>query len=87
MFSDFLAAFFLFAFTNELPEMQPQQLKTDHHYLRFSIEPACAEPLTVRKAFQDALLQTFGLTSANTYIDVLWLAENGTGVVIRLNTQ
>lgn len=57
------------------------------HYLRFSVSPACPDALTVRKAFQDALLQSFGLTSANIYIDILRLAENGAEVVVRISTR
>ena len=67
--------------------MQPQLLKMDQHYLKFSVDPHCSDALTVRKTIQDALLQSFGLTSANIYLDVLWLAEDGTGVVIRVQTQ
>jgi hypothetical protein len=56
-----------------------------NHYLRFSITPACSDGLTVRKTLQDALLQSFGLTSANTYVDILWLAEDGSDVTVRIS--
>ena len=58
-----------------------------NHYLRFAISPACPDELTVRKAFQDALLQSFGLTSANIYLDILWLAEDGAEVVVRITSR
>ncbi|EKM52385.1 uncharacterized protein PHACADRAFT_61360, partial [Phanerochaete carnosa HHB-10118-sp] len=54
-----------------------------NHYIRFSVSPANTDGLTIRKALQDALLQSFGLTSANVYVDVLWLAEDGAEVVVR----
>ncbi|KIP03034.1 hypothetical protein PHLGIDRAFT_78213 [Phlebiopsis gigantea 11061_1 CR5-6] len=60
---------------------------TGNHYLRFSISPACSDGLTVRKAFQDALLQSFGLTAANIYVDILWLAGNGAEVVARITAR
>lgn len=41
----------------------------------------------MRKALQDALLQSFGLTFANTYVDILWLSESGAEVVVRINTR
>ncbi len=59
-------------------------LKTTHHYLRVALDPPCADALTVRKALQDALQQSFGLTAANTYVDVLWVAEDRRAAVVRL---
>ncbi len=59
---------------------------SSHHYIRFAANPPCTDALTLRKTIQDALLQSFGLTSANTYVDVLWVADDGTEVVARLNT-
>lgn len=55
-----------------------------YHYIRYSISPACNDALTVRKHIQDALLQSFGLTSANLQTDILWIDDNGTDVVLRL---
>ncbi|PCH43159.1 hypothetical protein WOLCODRAFT_164278 [Wolfiporia cocos MD-104 SS10] len=57
---------------------------SSYHYIRLSVSPPCADVLTLRKTMQDALLQTFGLLSANTYIDVLSLAEDGSEVVVRI---
>ena len=59
-------------------------LTSSYHYVRFSISPPTNDALTVRKTLQDALMQSFGLVSANTYIDVLWLAEDGSEVVVRV---
>ena len=61
--------------------------EASYHYLRFAVTPACQDALTIRKMLQDALLQSFGLTSANTYMDILSLAEDGTDVVIRLRPR
>ena len=60
------------------------QIKSNQHYIRFSLDPPCEDAMIVRKALQDALLQSFGLTSANLYIDVLWLSGDGRQTVIRL---
>lgn len=65
----------------------PPKFKAAYHYLRFAVSPACQDALTIRKLLQDALLQSFGLTSANTYMDILWLSEEGTDVVIRLRPK
>ena len=58
--------------------------KTNYSYLRFALSPSCNDALTIRKLLQDALLQSFGLTSANTQVDILWVAENGTETVLRV---
>lgn len=63
------------------------QSNTGNHYLRLAVTPPRADGLSVRKTLQDALLQSFGLTSANTYIDVLWLAEDGAEVVVRVGSR
>ncbi|KIK13346.1 hypothetical protein PISMIDRAFT_685202, partial [Pisolithus microcarpus 441] len=65
-------------------------LPTDYHYLRILLTlPARAadcnvdvdvDVLTIRKALQDALSDTFGITSAGTYIDVLAVTRWNTGV-------
>ncbi|KAI0092351.1 hypothetical protein BDY19DRAFT_884416 [Irpex rosettiformis] len=55
----------------------------NYHYLRFAISPSCNDALTIRKLLQDALLQSFGLTSANIQLDLLWIADNGTETILR----
>lgn len=57
--------------------------KATYHYLRFAISPPCSDALTARKILQDALLQSFGLTSANTQIDILWISDKGDALVLR----
>lgn len=64
-----------------------KSLQPASHFVRLSITPACVDDLSARKTIQDALLQAFGLTSANLYIDLLWLAEDGTEAVIRVNQR
>lgn len=64
-----------------------QALKSSYHYIRFSVTPASLDGLTIRKTIQDALLQSFGLVSANIYMDVLWLAEDGLEVVVRVGER
>ena len=57
-------------------------LPPEYYYIRFSVSPPC-DVLAIRKALQDSLAQSFGITSSNTYMDVLWVAEGGGEVVIR----
>ncbi|TCD67748.1 hypothetical protein EIP91_011990 [Steccherinum ochraceum] len=59
-------------------------LKTSYHYIRFSVSPPTSDALKIRKTVQDALMQSFGLVAANTYMDVLWLAEDGSEIVLRV---
>ncbi|GJE88983.1 hypothetical protein PsYK624_050710 [Phanerochaete sordida] len=58
-----------------------------NHYIRFALSPATSDGLAIRKTLQDALLQAFGLTCANTYVDILWLAEDGGEVVVRVGSS
>ncbi|KAI1790548.1 hypothetical protein LXA43DRAFT_482963 [Ganoderma leucocontextum] len=62
----------------------PRRLSPAHHYIRFGVSPPCADPLTIRKSIQDALGQSFGLVSSHTYLDVLWLSDDGAALVIRI---
>ncbi|KII83656.1 hypothetical protein PLICRDRAFT_448119 [Plicaturopsis crispa FD-325 SS-3] len=54
------------------------------HYIRFSLSPPCTDPLILRKTIQDAMTQTFGLLSS-TYTDVLWIADDGSASVLRVD--
>ncbi|KAI0076999.1 hypothetical protein K474DRAFT_1596889 [Panus rudis PR-1116 ss-1] len=65
--------------------MPKHSLKSSYHYARLAVIPSCTEALTVRKIIQDALTQTFGVVGGSTYIDVLWVSEDGSEVVIRAN--
>ncbi|KAF9559025.1 hypothetical protein CPC08DRAFT_709156, partial [Agrocybe pediades] len=60
-------------------------LKTDNQYIRFSVNSAVSDVLTLRKMVSDALTQQFGMTFASTHLDVLWLDENGSEFVIRID--
>lgn len=57
-------------------------LPAEYHYIRFSLAPPC-DVLAVRKSLQDSLTQSFGITSAGTYMDVLWVSPMGSETVIR----
>ncbi|KAF8064337.1 hypothetical protein FPV67DRAFT_1504574 [Lyophyllum atratum] len=61
-------------------------LSTDYHYIRIAIVPADHErdPLRIRKTLQDALTQTFGMTSSALYIDILHIVEDGGQCIIRV---
>jgi hypothetical protein len=56
-------------------------------YIMLSINPPCADALKLRKAMQDGLTETFGITASGTYLDILWIAESGSEVVIRLSEE
>ncbi|KAG1721966.1 hypothetical protein EDB19DRAFT_1770323, partial [Suillus lakei] len=43
--------------------------------------------LKLRKSMQDGLAETFGITAAGTYLDILWIAESGSEVVVRLSVE
>lgn len=56
-----------------------------YRYIRFSINPAISEPLTLRKLLENAMLQSFGVSRAATYMDVLWISTDGRAAVIRVS--
>jgi hypothetical protein len=62
-------------------------LSKKHSYILLSINPPCADALKLRKAMQDGLMETFGITASGTYLDILWIAENGSEAVIRLSEK
>jgi hypothetical protein len=77
-------------------------LPTPYHYLRLRVDShlstntaiLAVDALTVRRAIQDALAQSFGTTNAHTYLDVLYTgsaADESAGttrdVVVRLDPR
>ncbi|KAA1474112.1 hypothetical protein DENSPDRAFT_823808 [Dentipellis sp. KUC8613] len=54
-----------------------------YHYIRFTLSPPCSSPLLIRRAIQEALSQAFGITSSSTYVDILYVADNGNDAVVR----
>lgn len=67
--------------------MPPHFLQSSHHYIRFSILPPCDDELILRKIFQNALQQAFGVVTASMYLDILWVAEDGSGIVVRVGSR
>jgi hypothetical protein len=61
----------------------PAPLPQTHHYIRFSITPPSSDALHVRRALQEALVQSFGAARSHTYLDVLWVSDTGTECVVR----
>ena len=59
-------------------------LKAVYRYIRLSIAPPVTEPLTLRKMLETAMLQSFGVSRAATYMDILWMDEDGHAAVIRV---
>ncbi|KAL1741378.1 hypothetical protein HDZ31DRAFT_45573 [Schizophyllum fasciatum] len=57
-----------------------------NHYCKFSVSPPCSDALSLRRAVEDALGQTFGVTSARIAVDILWVAEDGDEAVMRIST-
>ena len=55
-----------------------------YRYVRLSINPPISDGLAIRKLLEAAMLQSFGVTRAATYIDVLWISEGGRETVIRI---
>jgi hypothetical protein len=58
-------------------------LRSEYRYIHLAVSPPCSEVLTLRKALQDALLPTFGISSW-TYLDILWVSENGGDTIVRV---
>lgn len=56
----------------------------EYRYIRFSVTPGITEPLFLKKRFEDALMQCFGLSRAGMYIEILRIAESGEEVVVRV---
>ncbi|KAF8586409.1 hypothetical protein K439DRAFT_1340903 [Ramaria rubella] len=56
-----------------------------YRYIRFSIEPGIQEPLFLRKTLENAMLQSFGVSRAATYMDVLWISTDGRAAVVRIS--
>lgn len=60
---------------------------SEYHYICLSVSPPNIDTLSLRKSLQDALTQTFGLTSSSIYIDILWIADGGEQFVVRVNKE
>lgn len=63
--------------------MQTNFLQPEYSYLRLGITPPTKNDLSIRKTIADALTQSFGQTSAATYLDILWLSNDGKECAIR----
>ncbi|KAI0830294.1 hypothetical protein BC628DRAFT_1313200 [Trametes gibbosa] len=61
-----------------------RRLRSPYRYIRFAVSPPSADALTLRKTLQDALGQSLGLVRAHTYVDLLWLADDGSALVVRV---
>jgi hypothetical protein len=59
-------------------------LPNNYRYIRFSVKPSVTDALTLRKLLETAMLQSFGVSRAATYMDVLWISEEGHDAVIRI---
>jgi len=68
-------------------------ISNESHYILLSISPPTHDILTLRKTISDALSESFGLTFASTYLDILWVEEMGVGgegakkCVVRVNKK
>jgi hypothetical protein len=52
-------------------------ISNENHYILLSISPPTHDILTLRKTISNALSESFGLTFASTYLDILWVEELG----------
>ena len=64
--------------------MSPLVLQPTYRYIRLSLSPPTTDALTLRKLLETSLLQSFGVSRAATYMDVLWIHELGHDAVIRV---
>ncbi|KAF8621320.1 hypothetical protein AX15_007858 [Amanita polypyramis BW_CC] len=60
-------------------------LPSTYRYIRLSVVPPMQDALTLRKAVQDGLGQLFGITSSSVYVDILWINDDGSQFVLRVN--
>lgn len=67
--------------------METHPFPSEHYYILFSISPPTAEELTIRKTLSDALANSFGQTSANLTMDLLWVKEDGGQCVLRIHEK
>jgi len=58
-----------------------------YSYIHLSITPPCTDALKIRKTMQDGLAEAFGVTASGTYLDILWIAEVGSDIIIRLAAE
>lgn len=59
-------------------------MSNGYHYILFSIVPSTPDPFAIRHAMQNALIQAFGIVGGSLYVDVLWVAEDGSETVVRV---
>jgi hypothetical protein len=56
-------------------------------YLTIDLKPPIANDLALMKSIHDAMQQTFGLTRALTYFEVVWKDVEGARYVIRVGEE
>ena len=66
---------------------EKHHLPSMHRYIRLSVVPPSLNSLSLRKSLQDSLDSLFGVTSASIYVDILWLADDGSQLILRVNEQ
>lgn len=67
--------------------MPQRTLSNSYHYIKFAITPPCEDAITLRRTVQNGLSQSFGQTSANIYLDILWVASDGAEAVVRVSSK
>lgn len=58
------------------------QHSRSYDYLLLAVSPP-SDALTLRKALQESLTLSFGIIFSKSHLDILWVAENGSEVIIR----
>jgi len=67
--------------------METHVFPSENYYILLSISPSTTEELTIRKTLSDALAQSFGQTSANLTMDLLWVKKDGNQCVLRVHEK
>ncbi|KAE9401842.1 hypothetical protein BT96DRAFT_1089496 [Gymnopus androsaceus JB14] len=62
-------------------------LKSNHHYLHLALQPRVPGALSIRQSIHEALLESFGITGGSIHLDVLWVSDDGSEIVLRVDPQ
>ncbi|KAJ4480869.1 hypothetical protein J3R30DRAFT_3287989, partial [Lentinula aciculospora] len=63
------------------------QMLTSNHYLRLKLLPKIPSELSIRQSLHRALLDSFGTTGGSIHLDVLWVSDDGSETVVRVNPR
>lgn len=62
----------------------PKKKNVDEEiYLRFIVTPSTSDEILLTKSIHDAMDQSFGLSRAYTFFDIVWNSQSGSEFIIR----